>query len=411
MTAAGPHARYAGPEYRRLLDAARRSLERTGGSLTATVTVRQPDDAERKAIIGVTGQYRPEAAIQIAVRLSDLDAAVRETTGEGLTALLERIGPPLRDRPADRRRLADGREATVRSLEKSFLNHQGWYRAWLTEIAADGTLTRLVNAADADRAGQAARVLEAIERRSEPVQLAELAAATTGDTKALNHGTTLATLVLRALALRGGVGRPGTTEQRRELWDACGVIVDDLASRVLVLNLAAAGDGLGEWLTDAAARGVPFYVTLQQLVALPIAPSAGATVHVCENPAVLRRAAAELGPRSRPLICAEGQPSTAFHRLVAAVTKGGGSLRYHGDFDWPGIAIATAVIRRHHATPWRMAAADYQAAIADDADHIRLSGAPQPTPWDPPLAAAMSAAGRAVYEESVADPLIADLAR
>jgi hypothetical protein len=49
---------YAGPEYRRLLDAARRSLERTGGDLTRTVTVKSPDDLERRAIIGITGQYR-----------------------------------------------------------------------------------------------------------------------------------------------------------------------------------------------------------------------------------------------------------------------------------------------------------------------------------------------------------------
>ena len=122
--------------------------------------------------------------------------------------LLERIGPPLKDRPADRRRLADGREAAVRSAENSSLNDRDWYRAWLTEISADGTLTRLVNAAEAERIGQAVRVLEAVERRTEPVQLAELAAATTGDTKALNHGTTLATLVLRALAIRAGVGKP-----------------------------------------------------------------------------------------------------------------------------------------------------------------------------------------------------------
>lgn len=410
MTDHAQHARYAGPEYRRLLDAARRSLERTGGSLSAVVTVKQPDDAERKAIIGITGQYRPEAAIQIAVRLADLDAAVRETTGGGLIDLLERLGPPVRDRPADRRRLADGREATVRSVQKSFLHERDWFRAWLTEIVADGTLTKLVNAADADRVGQAARVLEAIEQRAEPVQLAELAAATTGDTKALNHGTTLATLVLRALAIRAGTSRPATTEQRRELWDSCGVIVDDLASRVLVLNLAAGGDGLGEWLTDARARGVPFYVTLQQLIALPVTPVAGATVHVCENPAVLRRAAADLGPRSRPLICTEGQPSTAFHRLAAAITNASGTLRYHGDFDWPGIAIANSVIRRHNATPWRLSAPDYQAAIREDADHVKLSGPTQPTGWDPALADAMIAAGRAVYEESVAAPLIADLA-
>ena len=411
MTDQTSSGRYSGPEYVRLLAAARRSLERTGGSLSATVTVNHPDDAERKAIIGITGQYRAEGSAQIGVRLADLNQAIRESTGAGLIELLERIGPPLKDRPADRRRLADGREAMVRSGENSFLNDRDWYQSWLTEIAADGTLTRLVNAAEAARIGHAVRVLEAVERRTEPVQLAELAAATTGDTKALNHGTTLATLVLRALAIRTEVGKPVTTEQRRELWDAHGVIVDDLASRVLVLNLAAGGDGLGEWLTDAKARGVPFYVTLQQLIAMPVVPAVQAepTVHVCENPAVLRRAAADLGPRSRPLICTEGQPSTAFHRLAAAVTANGGRLRYHGDFDWPGIAIANSVIRRHDATPWRLAAADYQAAVREDADHVKLSGPPQSTPWDPALADVMAATARAVYEESVADPLIADL--
>ncbi|HEX4088386.1 MAG TPA: TIGR02679 family protein [Trebonia sp.] len=413
MTEQRPCARYAGPGYARLLSAARRSLERTGGDLSAAVTVRNPDDEERKAIIGITGQYRAEGAAQIGVRLADLDRAVREADGQGLIELLERIGPPLKDRPADRRRLADGREATVRSAESSFLNVRDWYQAWLTEITADGTLTRLVNAADADRVGHAVRVLETIARRTEPVQLAELAAATTGDTKALNHGTTLATLVLRALALQAGVGRPVTTEQRRDLWDAHGVIVDDLASRVLVLNLAAAGHGLGEWLTDARARGVPFYVTLQQLIAMPVVPAVAAEpiVHVCENPAVLRRAAADLGPRSRPLICTEGQPSTAFHRLVGAVTANGGALRYHGDFDWPGIAIANSVISRHDATPWRLTAGDYLGAVREDADHVTLSGPPQPTPWDPALADAMTATARAVYEESVAAPLIADLDR
>jgi uncharacterized protein (TIGR02679 family) len=411
MTDEASSGRYSGPEYERLLAAARRSLERTGGSLSATVTVNHPDDAERKAIIGITGQYRAEGSAQIGVRLADLNQAIRESTGAGLIELLERIGPPLKDRPADRKRLADGREATVRSAENSLLNDRDWYQSWLIEIAADGTLTRLVNAAEAARIGHAVRVLEAVERRTEPVQLAELAAATTGDTKALNHGTTLATLVLRALAIRAEVGKPVTTEQRRELWDAHGVIVDDLASRVLVLNLPARGDGLGEWLTDAAARGVPFYVTLQQLIAMPVVPAVEAepTVYVCENPAVLRRAANDLGPRSRPLICSEGQPSTAFHRLAAAITANSGRLRYHGDFDWPGIAIANSVIRRHDATPWRLAAADYQAAVREDADHVKLSGPPQPTPWDPALADAMAATARAVYEESVADPLIADL--
>ena len=359
--------RFAGPEYRRLLDAARRSLERTSGDLSRMVTVKTPDDRERRAIIAVTGQYRPEGVGVLAVRLADVDKAVREAAGLGLIRLLERIGPPLKDRPAERQRLVDGREAAMRSAEKSFLSARGWYQAWLAELAADGTLTRLVNSDDARQLRQAVRVLEWVEQRIElkaaPAQLAELSATITGDTKALGHGTALGVLVLRALAFRLGAERPKTTEERRDLWDRNGIIVDDLASRVLVLNLTAGGSPLGEWLTSAKAHGTPFYVTLHQLVTLGVDVEQGQLVHVCENPAVLRRAAAELGAGARPLICTEGRPSTAFHRLAKAVTGAHGELSYHGDFDWPGVAIATGIMARHGARPWRLAAADYEAAI------------------------------------------------
>ncbi|WP_239065201.1 hypothetical protein [Streptomyces sp. S4.7] len=54
-----------------------------------------------------------------------------------------------------------------------------------------------------------------------------------------------------------GVPLGSGAESRRELRDACDVIVDDLASRVLVLNLPGTGQGLGQWLTDAARYGTP----------------------------------------------------------------------------------------------------------------------------------------------------------
>jgi uncharacterized protein (TIGR02679 family) len=406
-------ARFAGPEYRRLLDAARRSLEQSSGDLTRMVTIKTPDDRERRAIIGITGQYRPEGVGVLAVRLADVDQAVREAAGLGLVRLLERLGPPLKDRPAERQRLVDGREAAIRSAEKSFLSARGWYQAWLAELAADGTLTRLVNSDDARQLRQAVRVLEWAEQRIElkaaPAQLAELSATITGDTKALGHGTGLATLVLRALAFRLGAERPKTTEQRRDLWDRNGIIVDDLASRVLVLNLTAGGGPLGEWLTSAKAHGTPFYVTLHQLVTLPVEVAPGQLVHVCENPAVLRRAAAELGAGAGPLICTEGQPSTAFHRLAKAVTGAHGELSYHGDFDWPGVAIATGIMARHGARPWRLAAADYEAAVRKGGASVTLAGTRQPTPWDAALGETMAAHGQAVYEESVAGQLIDDL--
>jgi uncharacterized protein (TIGR02679 family) len=406
--------RYAGPEYRRLLDAARFSLERTGGDLTRVVTVKSPDDRERRAIIGITGQYRPEGVGLLAVNLSDLDHAAREATGQGLAALLEQLGPRLRDRPAERLRLSGGREAALRSAEKSALSSRNWYQAWLAELAADGTLTRLVNTDDGAQLGLATRVLEWTERRNDlkaaPAQLTDLAATITGDPKALGHSTTLAGLVLRALAFRLGAARPRTTDDRRDLWDRSGIIADDLASRVLVLNLAASGDGLGEWLDSARVHGTPFYVTLQQLVTLPLTVTPGQHVHACENPVVLRRAAAALGGASQPLLCTEGQPSTAFHRVAAAVTGAGGEISYHGDFDWPGMAIAASVISRYGARAWRLSATDYTDAIRQRDDQPTLTGAAQPTPWDPALAEAMAMHGHAIHEEAVSGYLVADLA-
>ncbi len=237
-----------------------------------------------------------------------------------------------------------------------------------------------------------------------------LAAYVTGDTKSLNHGTTLATLILRAHALRAGVSRPASAAERRELWDLSNVIVDDLASRVLVLGITAEGEGLAAWLTDAARYGTPFQVTLHQLVTHPIRLH-HPRIFACENPAVLRRACEELGPSCPPLVCTEGQPSTAFHRLARTAAAAGGELWYHGDFDWPGVAITAGLISRHGARPWLMNASDYLSGAKTNGSYLALDGDPAATPWDPELAEAMRTTGRAVYEETVADQLLADLAR
>lgn len=209
-------------------------------------------------------------------------------------------------------------------------------------------------------------------------------------------------------AARSSLERSGGAEERRALWEACDVVPDDLASRVLALNLPAYGEGLGEWLTGAARHATPFHVTLHQFVHLPITVRVP-IVHVCENPAVLRRAAGELGTGAASLLCTEGYPSAAFHRLASAIVEGGGELRYHGDFDWPGTAIARQVMERHRARPWRMSAHDYRTRVREQSHPLK--GGAQPTPWDPALAEAMLEHGRAVYEEAVADALLEDLAR
>jgi uncharacterized protein (TIGR02679 family) len=404
--------RSRGPEYQRLLAAARKSLERTGGELTGRISVLDPSDAERKAIIGVTGIHQSAGTKRLTVSLGDLDAAIRRGAGISLVAALTILGGALRDRPAETTSLAAARAALVDTAEASPLHGScHWYRTWLVGLRRDGSLTRLATHGDDVLLGQAIRILEHLAARpaeAVPIALPALGAHLTGNTKSLNYGTTLATLVLRALAAQANVDRPVSAAERRELWDRSGVIVDDLASRVLVLNVAAQGNGLGEWLTGAARFGTPFQVTLHQLATHPI-QLRYERIFVCENPAVLRRACAELAASCPPLVCTEGRPSTAFHRLVSMAASAGSELWYHGDFDWPGIAIASDIIGRYGARAWRMNAADYLTAAQADGSRMTLDGEAGMTPWDPELREAMRATSRAVFEESVGDQLLADL--
>jgi uncharacterized protein (TIGR02679 family) len=401
--------RYTGAEYQRLLAAARRSLERTGGALDSTISISTPDDAERRAVSGITGKHIHAGARRAAVTLAELDTAVRGGTGCGLAELLAALGGPLRNKPAEAASLSSAR-AELEALAAASHLHAGdaWFREWLDEMRRDGTLTRLATQPQVMR--NAVGALEHLSGRpasaDAPIALPALAALVTGDTKALNHGTTLATVVLRALALQAGKARPVSAAGRRELWGGSGVVVDDLSSRVLVLNVVGDGAGLGEWLSGAAHYGTPFQVTLHQLIAHPVQVSCR-RIYVCENPAILRRACAELGPACPPVVCTEGRPSSAFHRLLTLAVSAGAEVWYHGDFDWPGVAIAADVMARYAGHAWQMGAAAYRQAGASG---VLLTGEPVDTPWDPELREAMRRDGHAVYEEMVGDQLLADLA-
>jgi uncharacterized protein (TIGR02679 family) len=86
---------------------------------------------------------------------------------------------------------------------------------------------------------------------------------------------------------------------------------------------------------------------------------------------------------------------------------------YHGDFDWPGIALANRVIGRYQAEPWRMAAADYEylatRAQLQGTPSLPLSGSPVEATWDAELAPTMDALGIALHEEAALDLLLGDL--
>ena len=203
---------------------------------------------------------------------------------------------------------------------------------------------------------------------------------------------------------------PRNRTGQRALWEMHGAIPDDLASQVLVLNVACGSPGLvSGWLNDASRCGVPFRLTLQQLATGDVRPEP-ADVFVCENPAVLRVAASDLGADCPPLVCTEGMPSAACHKLLGSAVAQGARLHWRADFDWTGLRIVSAGITSHSARPWRMTAADYRHAL-EAGESTPLTGSPAASPWDPELAALLTEQGRAVMEERLIAVLLTDLAQ
>jgi uncharacterized protein (TIGR02679 family) len=395
------------PELSWLIDRIRVRLER-GEPVDGTVTLVGATTAQRKAAGRLLG-HSPGHGTSLSIPLPEVDAALRRAgIASGLRAAVESLTGPVRDPAAERATEIRRFQDALNGARRSRLAAATWHLAWVDEVTRDGTLTRLVRNGQGELLAQATAVLERLPAGAdEPaVLLPALAEAVTGDTRALDS-TPLAGLVLRALALREAVPAPAGREAERALWTAAGVVTDDLASQVLVLNVRAVGDGLGEWLTGAAEAGEPFRVTLHQLTVMPVMPLA-IDLRICENPAVLRAAAARLGADSAPLVCTEGEPSVACYRLLQAAVATGTRIHWHSDFDWPGLRTTAAAIRRLGAAPWLMGADDYRGALAASSEPLK--GPTAESPWDRRLADLMQASGRAVTEERQLATLLAELA-
>lgn len=381
-----------GEEWRRLLAAARRRLVKTGGEVTGSVALAYPSDDETRVVERLTG--RPPTTRRPAVDLGELDRWLRGAYGVGLRQALARLDHP--ERPADVREAVD---AAMRCRHAG----EGWFTGWLGGLSRDGTIGRLVRQGDGDLLGWAAAVLDRLPARDVPLPV--LAEWATGDPAALS-GRPLAGLVMRALALWQGAPPPADRAAEARVWRDAGVLADDLQDQVLVLGLRAREDhAVASWLDDAAAAGLPFRLTLQQLVAAPVSPRGG-RVHVCESPVVVRAAAAGLGADCAPLICTEGRLSAACDRLVRAAPDA--EIHWRNDFDWPGLRMTDAATGRYAATPWRMGAEDYLDALRAGGGDA-LEGTRAAAPWDPGLAAAMAREHRAAREEWLLPALLADL--
>ncbi|MFC9967627.1 TIGR02679 family protein [Nocardia ignorata] len=374
------------------------------GRPVASVKVCGMSVAQRTALADLFGMAALPGETHT-VSCAQLDAVLVDLTGLSGREVVEQIVGPIENRSAVR---------TARALERQEL----W--GWLARhpvIEAQPVLADW--AAAMERAGvieqsvtrtrtmleQALRVLRAIPAQGQPLPV--FADQTLDDPHALDDGTRLQGMVIRALAVMHGRPVPADSGELRQLWMSAGVADDELSSTVLVAGMGGLDrDGtLGKMLQVCAEGALAASVTLQQLRTVASLDDAPPMVAVVENPSVLAVAVRRFGRACPPMVCTAGWPNSAGIRLLDLLSQSGARLNYHGDFDGEGLRIAAHVVARVGARPWRMSCRDYLAAVTDGPGVGRVTG----VPWDDALAVEMNRLGVSVPEERVIETLLADL--
>ncbi|MQS35268.1 TIGR02679 family protein [Streptomyces katsurahamanus] len=407
----------AGPGLTRLWEAARKRLESNGVQATGSLRLTSVNAQERNDLSLLLS--KPLTGATVTVHLDALDTRLRASAaGLGLREVLEELGQPLTDRRAVRAGIAARREhvwsSLTSALDASPLAGQEWTGQWYDLLRRSG-IPRGVPPETAIRTLQQAVQLLTVLLGPEPGGTrgrGELAAMATGSAHGLDDGTWLARLVQRGIALAHSTEFPGDAVGRRALWRLVSVTPDEVSSTVLTYGLRPVGGGWREQaLRERADHHAEAHLTPRDLHDLQLRLPAGTVIHICENPRVVEAAAdAACG---HPLVCTSGSAATVVLTLLDALAATGCRFAYHGDFDWPGIALANRIIHRYGAQPWRMGAEDYEhlAASSQTAGipQLPLDGRPVSAAWDPHLAPTMTALGVALHEELTLDLLVDEL--
>jgi uncharacterized protein (TIGR02679 family) len=382
-------------------------LERNGLQARGRIVVSELDRSERHALGGLLG--RVLASDTCRVDLSSLDERLRGRSDEGLVEATERVlGRSLLDRPAQRLARGELREAPFAAasswLEQHPDQNQPWIEVWLATLRRDGLLMR-----DPDPTELMLRALSVLatcfEDPTRPsLARTELAAGAAHDAHALDDDRRLSQLVLRALALRVDRPAPTAASERRDLWESVGITTDSVSSTCLTYCLGVLDGSAGALRYRLAAEsGDPIHVTWWDLRrGLEMAP--GQEVFVCENPRVLE-AIAERGIDGLTVVCTSGRSTLVVLEVLRRLSGSGAHIRYHGDFDWPGIAMTNQLVAMFDVQPWRMSADDYLTSPAC----LPLVGSEVSPAWDAELGAAMRLRGLAVHEEAVLGALLDSL--
>jgi uncharacterized protein (TIGR02679 family) len=355
------------------------------------IQVGKLNETERAALASLVGR-KGGVATSITIDVAEADRALSEAgIAPSLREALECLDGPIVHRETELSRIRDSWASVLASCTHTDLI------AYLSSPLNFGVLKRL-SGNQPDLASVICRQTEGILVRlpAAGVPRAQIAAELLGDAHGLDSARPVATLTLAVLRSRPSAD----TGDDRDTWAAVGILVNELARPVLFMNVACSGLPFSS--------GEPQYASLRLLARRP--PDwavAGRAILVCENPNLVAILADRFGTACPPVVCVDGHLGAAQRTILKQLKSLGADLRYHGDYDWPGISIANNVIAKYGAEPWHFSAADYVAA-AESAPPLAapLSGRSVVASWDDDLTGAMTRTGIKIEEEAIAQRII-----
>jgi hypothetical protein len=158
------------------------------------------------------------------------------------------------------------------------------------------------------------------------------------------------------------------------------------------------------------ATGPPLTLPLFTISDLGDVSARSGIAYMVENPPVFRfilSRISTLPPEPRPMVlCTSGQLSIAARKLLDLLVRGGAIIRYSGDFDPGGLAIARGLVRRYGEAVrlWRMDTAAHARALSPVGMHVDMGKLRTLTADFPELCNSIISRGVA-YQESIVELL------
>jgi uncharacterized protein (TIGR02679 family) len=258
------------------------------------------------------------------------------------------------------------------------------------------------------------------DRSQPPIYLADLANEVTDErSHGLDVGRPASSLLLRALAFfypETAAREPhGSAAWRTNLLSEARIARDPISTRSDTFGLMGDTPYLRELRRAALTRSVNLD-DLEQFGG-DVRAFRGVAL-VSENPtvhsAMFKHVRANYLPEIHPtLICTNGNINLADWTLLEALVRSGAHVYYCGDFDAKGLDITRAILERFPdaASPWRMTASDYEAAIRNQAATLDPRSLQRAARHLPDLVHAMTARRIPADQEGLIPHLKADLDR